>query len=402
MQKRNLMDWIFGKPTSKNQGSETQRLEMLSDTINTYFSWDGDLIKSDMIRACIRPKVNAVSKLSVIHKKNEKINPDLNLKELLENPNPYMTMNDFLAKMMWQKELTNNAFAYIKRNDFGVIEAIYPIPYSGVELLEKSMEVFIKFRFLNGKYMVVPYVDCIHLRKDFIKHDFYGEDGLYALNRIMNVIDTTDQGIVNTIENTAIIRWIIKFTMNLNKTDRDKQVKEFTDQYLNVSNSSGVMAVDNRADVQQVQTKEFKADDGVMTQYKNRLYDYFGVNEQIIQNKFDENVWLAFYEAEIEPFVVQMSKLLTNVIFDSRERRLGHKVIIEGSNLAYASMQTKLSLVQLVDRGALTPNEWRRVLNLGPIEGGDEPIRRLDTATVENGNVIKGGDKEDDNKGSQL
>lgn len=36
---------------------------------------------------------------------------------------------------------------------------------------------------------------------------------------------------------------------------------------------------------------------------------------------------------------------------------------------------TKLELVQMVDRGAMTPNEWRAVLNLGPVEGGDKPIR---------------------------
>ena len=43
-------------------------------------------------------------------------------------------------------------------------------------------------------------------------------------------------------------------------------------------------------------------------------------------------------------------------------------------------MQTKLNLLQMVDRGALTPNEWRQVLNLAPIDGGDVVIRRLDTA----------------------
>ena len=45
-------------------------------------------------------------------------------------------------------------------------------------------------------------------------------------------------------------------------------------------------------------------------------------------------------------------------------------------------MTTKLNLVQMVDRGVLTPNEWRSILNLVPIEGGDKPIRRLDTETI--------------------
>ncbi len=42
-------------------------------------------------------------------------------------------------------------------------------------------------------------------------------------------------------------------------------------------------------------------------------------------------------------------------------------------------MQTKLNLVQYVDRGIMSPNEVRAVLNMAPREGGDEFIRRLDT-----------------------
>ena len=48
-----------------------------------------------------------------------------------------------------------------------------------------------------------------------------------------------------------------------------------------------------------------------------------------------------------------------------------------------------MNLVQMVDRGALTPNEWRNIFNLPPIDGGDTPIRRLDT------DVVKGGEKVD-------
>ena len=46
-----------------------------------------------------------------------------------------------------------------------------------------------------------------------------------------------------------------------------------------------------------------------------------------------------------------------------------------------------MNLVQMVDRGAMTPNEWRLILGLAPIEGGEKPIRRLDTAVVTETNV---------------
>ena len=48
-------------------------------------------------------------------------------------------------------------------------------------------------------------------------------------------------------------------------------------------------------------------------------------------------------------------------------------------------MATKLNLLQMVDRGALSVNSWRQVLNLPPVAGGDILIRRLDTAPVKEG-----------------
>ena len=56
------------------------------------------------------------------------------------------------------------------------------------------------------------------------------------------------------------------------------------------------------------------------------------------------------------------------------------------SNLQYASMSTKLGLVQFLDRGTMTPNEVRALFNYAPIDGGDVPLLRKDTGTL-------GGDK---------
>lgn len=91
----------------------------------------------------------------------------------------------------------------------------------------------------------------------------------------------------------------------------------------------------------------------------------------------------------IEPFARTMSEEFTRKIFSRRERGFGNRIVFDSSSLQYASMSSKLNLVQMVDRGALTPNEWRTVLNLPPITGGDEPIRRLDTQVVK-----KGGESE--------
>ena len=113
-----------------------------------------------------------------------------------------------------------------------------------------------------------------------------------------------------------------------------------------------------------------------------RIYSFFGTNKKIVQSDYTEDEWTAYYEAEIEPAVVQMHQTYTTGLFSRKERGFGNRIVFEANNLQCASLTTKLAFQAMVDRGAMTPNEWRETMNLAPIEGGDKPIRRLDTQVV--------------------
>ena len=80
----------------------------------------------------------------------------------------------------------------------------------------------------------------------------------------------------------------------------------------------------------------------------------------------------------------------TPKLFSRRERGCGNRIVFEASAWDFASTSTKLNLLQMVDRGALTPNEWRRAFILAPVDGGDKPIRRLDTQPVDRNTKQKG------------
>ena len=383
------------------------RFELLKTSNNTFYSWSGNLFDSDIVRAAIRPKANAIGKLNAKHIKGfgaaTKINQDAYIRGILANPNPYMSMQDFLSKMTFQREINHNAFAYVKRDENGYPLEIYPIPFSGVELYEQAETLFVKFDFWTGKTMVVPYTDLIHLRKDFNDSDFFGDQGTTSLNSIMEVITTTDQSVVNAIKNSAIIKWIMKFKSVLQPKDVEMQLSEFTKNYLDISNTGGAAASDPRYDLEQVKDNSYVPNALQMEKAIQRLYSYFGVNEAIVQNKYDENGWNAFYESEIEVIAIQLSNAFTKAFFSRREIGYGNKIVFDSCNLAYASMSTKLQLVAMVDRGALSPNEWRTVLNLAPVEGGDEMLRRLDTTTVNGADTkpVEGGDLVD-NKGQTI
>ena len=183
----------------------------------------------------------------------------------------------------------------------------------------------------------------------------------------------------------------MKFHTSLRDEDIKRYTKEFVESYLSIeSETAGAAATDAKYDAQQVEPKnyvpDFKQTEGTV----DRILSFFNTNKNIIQSSYNEDEWISYYESEVEPTVMQRSGEYTRKIFSRRERGFGNKIIFESSNLNFASMRTKLRLVQFVDRGILNPNEVREILNKAPIPDGDKYIRRLDTAVVS-----EGGDNDD-------
>jgi HK97 family phage portal protein len=373
-----------------NKNPSLTRYEMIIDKGNGFYTWNGNLYQSDIVRSCIRPKAKAIGKLVPKHIRNStegfSINPEPYIRFLLEDPNPYMSGQVLFEKITTQLELNNNAFIYIHRDENGYPMELYPIIANGMEALyDKEGYLYIRFNMRNGKMVTYPYEDLIHIRKDFNENDIFGDSPTKALTSLMEIVNTTDQGIVKAVKNGGIIRWLLKFNQTLRPEDMEEQTKKFTNTFLNIENSGGAAATDAKFDAKQVEPKDYVPNATQTEKTVQRIYSFFNTNEKIVQSKYTEDEWISYFEAEIEPLAMQLSNEFTRKLFTRRERGFGNKIVFEASNLQYASISTKLNLVQMVDRGALTPNEWREALNLHPIEGGDEPIRRLDTAVVKGG-----------------
>lgn len=374
-----------------NKINVASRVELITEKGNGFYSWNGKLYQSDIIRACINPKVKAIGKLVPKHIRNNtkegfSINPEPYIKFLLEDPNPYMSGQMLQEKAISQLEINNNSFIYIMRDEFGYPIELYPICGASCEAIyDKEGYLFLKFYLENGKSIIFPYSDIIHLRQNYNDNELFGTSNIETLKPLMEIVTTADQGIVKAIKNGAVIKWLLKFHQTLRPEDIQKQTKEFTDTFLNISNTGGAAAVDAKADAQQVSPNDYVPNSSQSKESYQRIYSLFGTNDKIVQSKYNEDEWNAYYESVIEPIALQMSNEYTRKLFSRRERGFGNKIIFESANLQYASMSTKLNLQSMVDRGALTPNEWRQIFNLGPVEDGDKPIRRLDTQVVKGG-----------------
>ena len=397
----------------KNSGvTVTPEYKLVTNYGNGFFGWNGKVYESDIIRSAIEVKATTIGKAVAKHIRSGTgdsivVNPDVYIQFLLSDPNPLMSGQMLQEKMITQLELNNNAFAFVQNDANGMPTAIWPIVANSVEAIQDNQgNLYLKFYMPNAQTYIFPYSQVIHLRKDFNKDEIFGESNGPTLAPLMEIVTTTDQGIVSAIKNSAAVRWLLKFNTAMRPEDIEKNTKAFVASYLQTQkdqDSIGAAGVDAKTDATQLQPTDFVPNAKQMDATVDRIYSIFHTNKAIVQSSYTENQWISYYERQIEPVIRQMSEQWTSRLFNRRQRSFGNSIVFESSDLSYASMQTKLSLVQLVDRAVMTPNELRGFFNLSPVPDGDKMLLRKDTGTVPSAtgsdgvpDPTEGGDDNDD------
>lgn len=380
----NFFKWLF------NRKSETvTRYQIVSEKGNGTFIYSGKIYQSDIVTACLAPYKKAVGKLSPLHvrklKENTEIFPEPYMRFLLEEPNTLLTMQKTLEKIVSPLILSGNAFILIVRDINGYPLELFPIPAVSAEAVYMNGELSLKFVYQNGKTYTHKYDDIIHLRMNMTENDLFGEPVMPALSKLVNLVETIDKGMEKAIKNSNVIKWLIRFNSSMRPDDMEKQIKLFDDTYMDIDKGHSAVAHDIKSDVQQVNFQNYVPNFPITESIRQRIYSLLGVNEKIVQGTFNEDEWNSFYENSIEPIALDLQSEFTRKLFTRKERAFGNKIIFAANTLSCASLSTKLQFVSMVDRGAMVPNEWRDLFNYAPIENGDKPIRRLDTALVEGG-----------------
>lgn len=372
-EKRNLFQTIFGVKEQPETTTRTQ-LEMLNG-YNPYFSTISENIyDSKVARTCIDRIATHCAKLVPRHIQNDlsqTINGDINYL-LQHRPNPIMNTFDFIYKIISMLYTDSNAFVFIQKeigkNGKPYIKAFYPVLASTYELLQDANNVtYLRFQFINGQVYTIPYLNLIHLRLFYNKNDIYGT-GNQILKTDLETALTTSEGIKNAIRTTNNLKGILKFTNSMLKPKDIKENQEqFVKDYLTMNNTSGIATLDAKAEFQPIDLKPITLDKNQMEQVNYNIYDYFGISEGIIRNKFTPAEWNAFFEGVVEPRAIQMSYEFTNKIFSDEAIREGHKIVFTANRLQYADLPDKIKLfAQVLPYGLLTKDEALEILDLPP------------------------------------
>lgn len=372
-----VIDRIFNR---KERSVTTAKLITEPGGVSGYM---GDAYANDVYREAVDAIARNAGKLKgshvVTYGEHKHEAGECKVNRLLQvRPNPYMSAYDMLYKLVTHLFINNNAFAYLDRDDRGNLKAIYPITATSVNILsDAANNLYCSFTLRSGKEVILPYADIIHLRRYFNDDDVLGADNS-AIMPGLELAHTQNEGIINGIKAGASIRGILKFTQIMSPSKLKEEKEAFVKDYLEIGNDGGVVATDQKMDYQPIENKPVILNADQAREIKQKIYNYLGVTEPIVNSSYTEDQYSAFYESTLEPVATALSQEFTAKLFNDREQAYGNSIIFESGRLQFTSNKTKVELIaQLMPMGLLTINQALEILNLPSVTDGDKRLQAL-------------------------
>ena len=342
-----------------------------------FHSWRGAIYEYELVRSAIDARARHISKLKADIMGTAQ--PSLQSK-LRQGPNQWSTWSQFLYRVSTILDNQNTCFITPIFDASMNITGYYPLLPERCTIIEYDGEAWLKYKFRRGEVAAVELRKCAILTKFQYKDDFFGTNNS-ALDDTMELVDVQRQGIKLAVKNSQTYRFMAKLNNFTKHDDLVKERERFTEEnFAEEANGGGLLLFPNTyTDIQQIKTDAYTIDASQMEYIRTNVYNYFGVNEAILQNKAKSEELDAFFNGAIEPFAIQLSEVMTKAIFSERERAQGSIFVVNANRLQYMSVSDKVAMAkQLGDRGALMIDEIRDLFNYPPLpdgQGQHAPIR---------------------------
>lgn len=366
---------LFFKKAPKPRGEFNGKFQMLNGYEPRFTSWSGGLYESELIRSAINARAVHISKLRF--ETNGSARPALQNK-LKKGPNQFQTWSQFLYRLSTVLDVHNTAFIVPIYDRYGEISGMFcPLP-ANTEVVQYGETPYLRYEFQWGERAAIELDYCGILTKFQYRNDLMGENN-HALYPTMDLINIQNQGIQEAVKSSATYRFYAQVNNFSKADDLAKERKRFTEEnFSKEAEGGGLLLFPNTySNINQVKASPYTVAADEMKLIEKNVYQYFMVNEDILQNKAYGDAWSAFYEGAIEPFAIQFSEVVTKMLFTFREQGSGNNVILSANRLMYMSNADKLNVSsQMLDRGIMSINDVREIWNLPPVDSGDARIIR--------------------------
>lgn len=354
---------IFGKRQTEAQAAH-EVFRMLTGYQPAFHTWSGSVYESELIRAALDAHGRHAAKLEPRIEGTAK--PNLRSR-LRVAPNDWQTWPQFLYRTAAVLYARNTSFTVPVLGEYGEANGIITVVPNTWDLVSYRGEPYLRFHFDDGKKRSIELRQVGILTRYQYRSELFGEDN-DALKATLDLIKIQRQGIEESIKNSATFRFMAT-SANFSKDSDLANERQRFDNANFAKGGGGVLLWPNTyKDVKQITPHTYTVDAEQQKVIKGNVYDYFGVNEDVIQNKAYGDAWLAFYEGAVEWLAINLSETLSKMLFTDRERQYGNRIFFTSNRLQYMSNADKLAAIsQLADRGLMTRNELREILNLAPL-----------------------------------
>ena len=363
----NMLERIFGRKGQPEGLKNARKFQLLEGYTPAFTTWNGSVYESELIRSSLDAWGRHAAKLKPNLKGSAL--PELQ-NRLRVRPNEFQEWSKFFYQTATVLGVRNNVFLVKTRNDDGTPNGIINIIPQKWELVEYAGSIYIRFELANNKRRAEKLKDIGIMPRFQFKSELFGENNS-ALNPVLDLISLQRQGIGEGIKNGASYRFSAIADNWASDEDLAKEMERFNKvTFASKKNGGGILLFPNTySNVQQIKQESYKIDAEQQKNIETNVFNYFGVNENILQNKAIGDEWLAFYEGFVEWFAIMLGEVISGMLFTDRERiGFNNQIFFSSNRLQYMSNADKLNAVtQLGDRGLATRNELREILNLDPL-----------------------------------
>ncbi len=368
-----LFDRIFkpNKPTQEKVQEKGTTFITTDLNRRPYIMWHGEMFDSELVRAAIDAKARHISKLKInIHGSAKQ---EL-MKKLIVAPNELQTWSQFLYRTSAILDVANTCFIVPIYDADMKINGIYTLLPKKTEVVEYKKQLWLVYEFDRGHKGAIEVDRCGVLTKFQLAKDFYGENN-DALDETMKLIHIQHKAIEDAVKESGSYKFIAQVGNFTFSDDLVNERRRFTTENLSEDavDKNGILLFPNTYNnLKQIDYKPYTIDTEQTKQIKENVFNYFGVNEDIIQNRATSDMLDAFFNGAIEPFSIQFSEVLTKMLFTRREIKEGNALYATANRLQYMSVAQKVSMAkELGDRGAIYIDEIRELFNYPPLPNGD-------------------------------
>lgn len=355
-----------------------------------YFVWNyaNQIYDIPEVRTAIEKVADIFSCVPIWHKrinKNGSVDylEDSTARVLTYQPNPLQNGSQFIKNIVTDLLVQNDAFAEpLFDNKTGYLSYIYPLPVRNKKITLEGNNGYAQFfDARNNPEKKYNLNSLIYLNR-FSTLTGGTKNNLGLYETVLKSLGEQIVNVANPKKPRAILQSNLQGQGQLKDKDRKGTMETVKANF--ADNVDGLVYFDKMWQITPINWHENDVNKELMQLVINIVYNYFSINEAIINNKATEIEMQMFIANTIKPLAIQCEREFTNKLFTVNEYYFGHRIEFDYHALTVTTLQARTALFSVAIRaGILNQDECREYLGQPPLPNGWGKKYRVTADTVD-------------------